>query len=141
MQQGKSEADKKPLKDTDKEEEEQEGPELPKKPEKKPRKALQKSKKKIPHRTKKRAKQERKYTPVRRKFLKDHPVCEIPVEGCTHESTELHHAGGREGDGLLREEDFKAACHNCHTKATEHSRRAINDGRSKTRLGKPNRKP
>lgn len=98
-------------------------------------------KKPMKKRTKKRAKQERQYTPIRKKFLKEHPVCEIGDEGCTSISTEIHHAGGREGDRLLKLEDFKAVCHNCHTKATEKSREAIAAGHSKTRLGKPDKTP
>lgn len=87
--------------------------------------------------SKKRAKQERQYKPVRRKFLAEHSICELKLEGCTGASSEVHHSAGRENGRLLKVDDFKAACHNCHVKATEHSCAAIAAGHSKSRLGKP----
>jgi predicted HNH restriction endonuclease len=92
---------------------------------------------KIKRESKKRAKQNRQYKPIQRKFLRENPVCDLKLPGCTGNSTQVHHAAGRENDRLLRVEDFKAACSNCHKIATEHSRQAIAAGNSKTRLGKP----
>jgi hypothetical protein len=95
--------------------------------------------KRIKQASKKRAKQNRQYTPRKKKFLEEHPMCEMQMEGCTGIATELHHAAGRENARLLDVEDFKSACHSCHRKATDNSREAIADGHSKTRLGKPKR--
>lgn len=97
----------------------------------------QKNKKPIKQVAKKRARQLRKYTKLRKVFLEAHPECEIPVEGCTVTATEVHHAGGRENELLLDISRYKAACHNCHTVATEKSKQAISDGRSLSRHSKP----
>jgi hypothetical protein len=73
-----------------------------------------KYKKKIKSANKKRAKQNRAYTKVKKKFLVDHPHCQAQLEGCTGQSTDLHHIGGRTGDNLLKVDDFAALCRNCH---------------------------
>lgn len=64
--------------------------------------------------TKKRQKQNRAYTKVKKKFLTDNPTCQANLEGCTHVATDLHHIGGRTGENLLKVEDFAALCRNCH---------------------------
>jgi predicted HNH restriction endonuclease len=69
---------------------------------------------KIKTATKKRAKQNRAYTKVKKKFLVDHPTCMAQLDGCTGQSTDLHHIGGRTGENLLKVEDFAALCRNCH---------------------------
>ncbi len=103
---------------------------------KKPNKS---SKKRMKQVAKKRARELRKYGKLRKKFLADHPTCEIPVEGCTFTSTEVHHGEGRENGRLLDVTKFKAACHNCHRVATDKSKEAITAGRSGSRLGKSKR--
>jgi hypothetical protein len=102
-------------------------------------KSPEKKQKKIKRVSKKRAKQERQYKPVRKKFLQQHPICELGYDGCTGQSSEIHHSAGRENDRLLKIDDFKAVCSNCHRIATDKSREAIAAGHSKTRLAKPNR--
>ena len=94
---------------------------------------------KIKRVSKKRAKQEREYKPIRKKFLADNPLCGLKLPGCTGAATEVHHQAGREGKRLLDVNDFIGACSNCHKIATEKSKEAIVAGHSKTRLGKPNR--
>ena len=89
--------------------------------------------------SKKRAKQERQYRPIRKKFLQDHPFCELKLPGCAGAATQIHHAEGRENNRLLNIDDFKSCCDNCHGIVTEKSRQAIAAGHSKSRLGKPNR--
>src|ERR1700683_5597431 len=51
--------------------------------------------------TKKRARQNSKYTKVKKKFLQDNATCQAQLEGCTGVSTDLHHIGGRTGENLL----------------------------------------
>lgn len=96
-------------------------------------------KKRIKKVSKKRAKQNRQYAPVRKKFLQQHSTCEARLDGCEVRSSEIHHTGGRENGRLLKIEDFKALCGSCHRKITDKSREAIASGLSKTRLGKPDR--
>lgn len=107
---------------------------------KKPVTAKSPVKKRIKKVSKKRAKEQRQYAPVRKKFLKDHPLCEAQLENCEGRSTEIHHSGGRENGRLLKIEDFKALCGSCHRKITENSREAIAAGHSKTRVGKVDRR-
>lgn len=130
---GKVEKESKPAK----EDSENSGNSEKEKPEEKPKKTFPKP---IKQASKKRAKELRQYAPRKKKFLESHPMCEMQLTGCTGIATELHHKAGRSGKQLLKVEDFCGACHNCHTKATEHSRQAIVDGNSKTRLGKPQKK-
>jgi hypothetical protein len=91
--------------------------------------------KRIKNASKKRQKENRQYTPAKKKFLQQHPVCQ--VEGCEAPSTDLHHQKGRSGKQLLKVDDFMALCRPHHDQITEHSRQAIAAGNSKTRLGKP----
>lgn len=105
-----------------------------------PKKTKKPGRPKIRKIAKKRAKELRQYSPIRRKFLQQHPMCELRIdEDCTDVSTEVHHAAGRENGRLLKEEDFKAACRHCHQVATKKSKEAIAAGHSKTRLGKSNK--
>lgn len=103
------------------------------KPVKTVKKAAPAKKKRIKQNSKKRARQLRKYTKLRKVFLEEHTECEIPVEGCTTTATEVHHAAGRENELLLDVKGYKAACNNCHRVATDKSKEAIADGRSKSR--------
>lgn len=113
-----------------------EEPAAPKSPEKGSKMAQKKGIRKM---SKKRAKQERQYRPVRKKFLQDHPTCQLNLPGCQGTATQIHHAAGRENGRLLNIDDFKAACDNCHKIVTEKSRDAIAAGHSKSRLGKSNK--
>lgn len=89
--------------------------------------------------SKERAKQNRKYTPIKKKFLADNPTCEARLDGCTGQSTDLHHAAGRSGKQLLKVDDFIALCRNCHDKMEILDKEARAAGLKKTRLGKPNK--
>ena len=57
-----------------------------------------KEQKAIPKRTKKRAKQEKVYSTVRKVYLENHSICQ--VTDCNNKSTEIHHKKGRDGDLL-----------------------------------------
>jgi hypothetical protein len=63
---------------------------------------------------KKRQKQNRAYTKVKKKFLVENPTCQAQLEGCTGQATDLHHIGGRTGENLLKVEGFAALCRTCH---------------------------
>jgi hypothetical protein len=95
--------------------------------------------KRIANTSKKRAKQNRKYTPIKKKFLADNPTCQARLDGCTGQSTDLHHAAGRSGKQLLKVDDFIALCRNCHDKMEILDKEARAAGLKKTRLGKPNK--
>ncbi len=63
--------------------------------------------------SKKLAKGLRAYSKLRRDFLVDHPNCEITRDGCTHQSTQVHHGAGR-GTNLNEIGTWFAICGNCH---------------------------
>jgi len=80
------------------------------KPEKKPKKSLVRIK---PLSTK-RAQQNKEYMPLRNKFLEENPICQMQFDGCTHNSTQVHHDQGRIGKLLTDVSTFVACCFNCH---------------------------
>lgn len=84
----------------------------------------------------KRAKQLRTYYPLKKKFLKENPLCQIKGQHCTLIATEVHHSEGRENELLLDVSKFVATCHNCHTGITKDSKEAIEKGHSISRIKK-----
>lgn len=53
------------------------------------------------------------YRPLRDKYLREHPYCEIQAPGCTNVTTELHHKKPRRFH-LCDVEVFCASCRNCN---------------------------
>jgi len=64
----------------------------------------------------KRAIQLKIYSGLRKEYLACHKKCEMGLEGCTKQSTEIHHTNGREGERLNVVEWWKAICRACHDK-------------------------
>ena len=60
----------------------------------------------------KRAKDLSKYRPLRDKYLKENPVCE--VKECHNKTTNLHHKKGRTGSLIYDVKYFMACCSTCH---------------------------
>jgi hypothetical protein len=83
--------------------------------------------------SKKREKQNRKYSTLRKKFLEENPVCEFP--DCNKESTDVHHAKGR-GVYFLDVKTWKALCREHHKTVEESPLRAKQLGLSESRLTK-----
>lgn len=54
------------------------------------------------------------YRIVRDKYMAEHTECEAKLEGCTHNSTDLHHKHSRIGENLFKH--FLALCRVCHSK-------------------------
>src|SRR5690348_10723230 len=82
------------------------------------RKPKQKKKRKpIRQYSKKRSKENRKYTALRKQFLSDHPTCEFP--GCEREATDVHHERGR-GKYFLDQSTWKALCREHHNHVETH---------------------
>ena len=52
------------------------------------------------------------YRPIRDKFLKENPICQ--VRGCNNDTTNNHHRKGRIGDLLYNVKWFMACCSTCH---------------------------
>ena len=58
----------------------------------------------------------REYKPEREQFLKEHPFCELKLEGCTKYSTEVEHRAGKATKELyLDKSKWFASCRNCNT--------------------------
>lgn len=64
--------------------------------------------------SKKRAKQERSYSVLRKQFLEANPECEAKLKVCTIEATQVHHRKGRIGENLLDVSTWVACCGACH---------------------------
>ena len=64
--------------------------------------------------SKKRAKEIREYSILRKAFLEDAPFCEVP--DCFNRSSEIHHMNHREGQRLLDSRYFLAVCSFHHRK-------------------------
>ena len=82
--------------------------------------------------SKRRAKENRKYTDLRREFLESRPRCEFP--GCTARSEQVHHMRGRVGALFLAVEHWLPICPTHHEFATTHPAEAIALGISESRL-------
>jgi hypothetical protein len=54
-----------------------------------------------------------RYHVLREAFLRSHPQCEARLSGCTHFSSDVHHARGR-GKNFLATETWLALCRRCH---------------------------
>ena len=57
------------------------------------------------------AKDMRRYSLRRKRFLELNPICQWAL--CFNKSTDVHHVKGR-GKNLLAEESWKALCRRCH---------------------------
>lgn len=79
-------------------------------------------------------KRNEKYAEKRKIYLEEKKLCEARLDGCTVESTEIHHPRGRDGDNLFG--PFLAVCRNCHQFIEANPEEAKRLGFSETRLKK-----
>ncbi len=54
------------------------------------------------------------YSKRRRHHLNEYPECQLKLDGCTKEATQIHHTAGRIGSLLTNKRHFKSACGSCH---------------------------
>jgi hypothetical protein len=96
-----------------------------------------KAKKKIPTRiprfSKKRQKENRKYSTLRKQFLED-KECAAKLEGCTGVASQVHHKSGRVGEKLLDVRTWLPVCAGCHNWIELHPSECLIRGLSKSRL-------
>lgn len=100
----------------------------------------------IPPRSKKRAKQEREYSKVRKKFLEENPHCAVHDGEWSQENgnflfepclaTEVHHQKGKIGALLTDTRYFLPVCRVAHDYIEKHPLEAKEKGYSLSRLGK-----
>lgn len=86
--------------------------------------------------SKKRAKENKKYTTLRKQFLEDHPVCEARLEGCSGIADQVHHRRGKISGNFLDASTFLAICFNCHRIIEDNPEKARDLGFSEPRLKK-----
>lgn len=77
---------------------------------------------------------DKRYYPIRNKFIKERSLCMIKVDGCTKKATDVHHPEGKIGELYFDDSKFIAACRNCHRWAEEHPTAAKELGVSADRL-------
>ena len=63
--------------------------------------------------SKKRKEDSKKYSALRAKFLRAHPLCMARRKGCTMKATDIHHKAGR-GKNYLDQATWLPACRTCH---------------------------
>lgn len=68
----------------------------------------------IKKRSEKKKIEDRVYTILNKKYLKDHERCEINSASCTSVATEVHHTAYRTGTNYLDTDTWKASCRACH---------------------------
>ncbi len=68
----------------------------------------------IPKATAKRKEENKAYTPLRKKYLEDHPECQVKLLGiCTGKALEIHHVSTSHKD-FLNIKTWKSSCKECH---------------------------
>lgn len=78
----------------------------------------------------------RQYKKVRESYLESNTNCEAKLNGCTYESTEIHHKKGRIGSLLQNDSYFLAVYRNCHHYIELNTIEAKEKGFSLSRLEK-----
>ena len=78
----------------------------------------------------------KEYKKVRDVYMKEHPICEAQLEGCSRQATDLHHGRGRIGSLLTDVSNFHALCAHCHHAIEISPSMAKELGLSKNRLDK-----
>jgi hypothetical protein len=71
---------------------------------------------KIPQVSSKRKKKDQEYLKLREKHLLVNNLCQVKVNGCSHNATDIHHtyAGANRDAFYLVQSTWKAVCRNCH---------------------------
>lgn len=101
------------------------------------RTAIKKRATPINKQSKKEAARQRKYMPIRNKFLSENEVCQMMiVPECSYFATEVHHPEGKIEDLLWDASKFVAACRFCHIYVELHPTEAKEKMLSADRLNK-----
>lgn len=95
------------------------------------KKAIRKPVRKV---SKKRAKDNREYDRLRKRFLEANPVCQANLQTCTVKATQVHHKKGRTGKDFLDTSTWLACCGTCHNVIELNPAMAKQLGLSESRL-------
>lgn len=99
-----------------------------------PKTAL-KRQKQVPVFSKKRLSELKIYTPLRKQFLKDNPICKCGRNGCKRKAVDVHHKKGR-GIWLNVVEFWLPVARVCHSWIEAHPKEAMELGLTISRLNK-----
>jgi hypothetical protein len=80
------------------------------------------------------------YSKKRVAFLALHPICQAKLQGCTKDSTDIHHKEGR-GEEHNNLSTWLAVCRSCHTWIEMHPVEAKEMGFSNSRLKQTDEPP
>lgn len=89
----------------------------------------------IKTKSKKKSQEDAVYSQLRKVFLRKHPTCEAKLDGCSVQSTDVHHKKGR-GEFYLDVSTWLPACRSCHDWIELHPKEAKDMGFSESRLEK-----
>ena len=89
----------------------------------------------IPKISSKKAKLDKVYSVLREQFIKQHPVCQANLNGCTLSATDIHHTKGR-GEYYLDSPNWITVCRACHNHIELNPTEAKILGLSQDRLSK-----
>jgi hypothetical protein len=71
----------------------------------------------------------KRYLPAQRIFLREHPFCELKLEGCTKIAEGVHHLDGKENiEKLLDTKRWKSACNFCNGRVEQKHAEAVAAG-------------
>jgi hypothetical protein len=90
----------------------------------------------IPRESKKRAEQNKLDRKQNKNILKNHPKCQMQLEGCTGWAQGVQHIKGRTGQRLTDTANKIPACNHCNLRAETHPEEAKAKKVSKSRLSK-----
>lgn len=76
------------------------------------------------------------YRIIRDQFMKEHPMCQAFLSGCTGRSGDLHHKAGKIGKLLTDVRYFMAVCRSCHNWIGQNHSEALKYGFVTTRTDK-----
>lgn len=91
---------------------------------------------KIPKESKKRAVENRIDRKQNKEIIKERPLCEMKLPGCTKYAQGVQHVKGRIGKRLTQVENKIPACNHCNGRAEEKTKEAQEKGVAKSRLSK-----
>ena len=76
----------------------------------------------IPHVSSKRKKKDAEYLKLRERYLNEHSLCKVKVNGCSQQATDIHHtyAGSNRDTYYLIQSTWLPVCRNCHNWIHDH---------------------
>ncbi len=96
----------------------------------------EKPKKQIPTRSEKRIAEQKEYLKIVKDMLKENPMCELKLPGCTGKANGMHHVQKRGVKNFTKRENLKRACSHCNLWVELNSKVALDRGLTISRFKK-----